>query len=799
MTPQHPTPGELTWTQPRTTPTALHGGTRVDWIGAVLVALVLSPLLVGFEPVGGDPDRIFRPIKFELASALRTGTLPFWSDRLGLGFPLVAESHAAALYPPNWLLYRFLDVNTAYRASMWLHMVGIALVLVAYTRSLGLRAWSCGIASLAFTLGGFLSIHSSHEWAYHGAFYLVLILLCVDRYALSGRVVWLAALALACGMAWCVGHFQIAAWSLPIAAFLGLWRAGQARPPAALTRSLALSGACAWGLLIAAAQLAPSWELARVVGQEQRDRMFYSYPPAHLVELAWPGLFRNVDPEDVYWFRHQSTGFEAHLFASVPALALACLGLAARRKGAGAWAIITLGSLCLATLPAWWPDAYRWVLAIPGIGLFRCPARWTLFSNLGIAVLAGYGLDRLSARAESRTRLWPIALVGAGLLGFGFLWFSGAPLPIQPPPLVNPSHITRTGLIALASWILTLTLMHAIRRKPVFAAGLVLVTFIELGWGFYHSTTHWGWSMRVPAVSPVLSELASDAGARLVGGVLDNLPVRAGLATASPYVGFTLDPVNALLRRVSENPRLLPQSRALRWLARLGVTHIVLDSAPNGVDARQTSRLVSLVSSAPDPALDVLARAPRSGKRWTVWRIDDSGPRAHLARNWRVLADERTAFEASFSGLETHTTAVAEPDLPRLSAPKASQATLIEWDGTQGTVRHDGACALVLNRIAYPGWSYRLEDGPWRPVGRAEGGLQALWIDGAGDTRIETRYEPTAWRWAWPTSLMASLLGAVGLLAGLAQQFRRARSIGSAHPHADAGADQAALSDAPDR
>ena len=44
------------------------------------VGLLFGGLLVGVEPVGGDPDRIFRPIKAELARAIRAGTLPSWSD-----------------------------------------------------------------------------------------------------------------------------------------------------------------------------------------------------------------------------------------------------------------------------------------------------------------------------------------------------------------------------------------------------------------------------------------------------------------------------------------------------------------------------------------------------------------------------------------------------------------------------------------------------------------------------------------------------------------------------------------------
>src|SRR5262245_11509384 len=81
------------------------------WVAVAAIGLALGPLLVGFEPIGGDPDRFFRPIKRELARSLVEGRLPFWSEAFGVGAPLLAESHAAAFYPPNWALYRWLDVS----------------------------------------------------------------------------------------------------------------------------------------------------------------------------------------------------------------------------------------------------------------------------------------------------------------------------------------------------------------------------------------------------------------------------------------------------------------------------------------------------------------------------------------------------------------------------------------------------------------------------------------------------------------------------------------------------------------
>ncbi len=55
-----------------------------------------------------------------------TGRLPFWSDRLGLGIPLVAVRYVATFYPTNWLLYRVWNVRTAYRMSIWLHWLALA-------------------------------------------------------------------------------------------------------------------------------------------------------------------------------------------------------------------------------------------------------------------------------------------------------------------------------------------------------------------------------------------------------------------------------------------------------------------------------------------------------------------------------------------------------------------------------------------------------------------------------------------------------------------------------------------------
>jgi hypothetical protein len=106
---------------------------------------------------------MYRPLKYELQVALRDGGLPFWSDRMGSGVPLVAESHVAAFYPPNLIFYRLLPVRLAYRLLMWLHYVALAGTTYWYARTLKISPWGAALAGVSFVFCGFQAIHSSHE------------------------------------------------------------------------------------------------------------------------------------------------------------------------------------------------------------------------------------------------------------------------------------------------------------------------------------------------------------------------------------------------------------------------------------------------------------------------------------------------------------------------------------------------------------------------------------------------------------------------------------------------------------
>lgn len=742
-----------------------------------LVGTVLGGLLVGYEPVGGDPDRLYRPMKSELARALKEGRLPFWSSRFGTGLPLVAESHVAAFYPPNVVLYRVFDVPIAYRLSMWLHYVALVMTTYAYARGIGLPTWGSAMAGVSFALCGFQAIHSSHEPFYCVMPYLPLALALAERFMTTGRAVWLALLALALGFQWTLGHFQIQMWTGGLVILTGIWRAGfRAR---LWNRAVAVVAATAWGAMMAAVQLGLSWQFADSVRQTKRsaaELIYYSFPPLHWFELVLPRLIRELrlGAEDPYWFGQQTWGYEAALYVGTIPLILAFIGAMVRpaSRSAVLWRILVPVSFALATMPRWWPEGYIQLLALPGVGYFRVPARYTLLTSFGLAILAGEGFQVASSRLRFQLGLAGSVVFGGCAAVAAVLWASR--------PDVHLSALwagVAGGFVwgALA-WFLAIVIVIAWRSGKVPSWVPLVAVTIELGILYYQGTTQWGWAVALPAQSPVLRELVRRSPAGLIGGLTENLPVRADLATAYPYIGFALPRPNESLKFSQE--RLIQGNSAstldaqqaaalLRWFKRLRMEYLVVANRSDlglGVELGRWR----------DLALDQVAhRGPSdpAHRAWAIIKLDAPAPEVHVATRARTVGRADELIDRLFR--------VDDPDVALFLAEDAvparadaSFARLVSWDGSTAMVEHEGSCDLVIARTFDTGWRARIDDGLEQPVLRVDGGFQAVRVDGSGRHRIALRYEPRGFY------LLATIsLGATGV-AGcvvLARLVRRSR------------------------
>jgi hypothetical protein len=734
------------------------------WLAVAVIGLALGGLVVGFQPTGADPDLLYRPIKSELARALRANSLPFWSDCFGLGVPLVAESHAAAFYPPNWVLYRAFDVDTAYRLAMWMHHVLLATAVFLYARYLGITPWGAALSLVAFTLCAFMSIHAGHEPFYHVLPLIPVALIAADRYVATGRMPWMAGLALVWGLQLVLGHFQIQSWTAVLVLVLGGWRQVVDRRPR--TRVLGLVAALAWGAAIAAVQLALTAELVLSAGfaRTTEQRTLMAFPPLQWIQAALPALFLRLKggTVDRFWAGQMTTGGEAAFWIGTMPLILACIGWRGRRDRPdplAPWKVIAVVAATLASLPALHRPAYMALVQLPIVGWFRAPARFTLVTSFGLALLAGRGFDRAIAGARFLQGVaWA---VGVAALSFAV----AAWLTLQPAfqESLRPWTIPWRFGVGFACWVLGLGVLLAWRSGRVAAWVPVLLAALELSVLYYMGPQAWSHASLTPAQSPILRHLAEVDGVGLVAGRLEDLPVRAGLTVAYPYLGISPPPPTYLLE-----PSRLPENWndpiVARWMRRFGVTHGVWRH-----DDEITSAEVVLERA--DPVLDHFAGGSADARieRWKVVRYADTFPAAWAATR---VAATRWPGEAAWVELFGR---LSQEDLADLalyerheeqravSGDRASSAVVLEYDGRTAVVEHDGPCDLLVRRAAYPGWFARIDGGPEVPVRRANGGLQAVPLVGQGTTRVELRYRPV-WLPVSCAVTLAALIAAFALV-----------------------------------
>jgi hypothetical protein len=458
-----------------------------------LFVLLLLPVLflwrltlAGRILVGLDAFNFFYPYHDAVAASLREGRLPEWNPALFGGVPFLADSQAQLFYPLGWP-FLLLDAPTALAWSIILHLGIAALGTYGWARfSLSLGPWGAWFAAALFAIGGYLGAQVEHVNQVQAAAWLPWLLLGYDLArrpgsprAARGRGVALGALAL--GLSFLAGHAQTTFISLVM---LGMWMlrsilrdfrqpGGRAYRMRAIrsTRTLAsllaaqllpLAGIVLIGALLGAIQLIPTQHLSalspRAGGLPLREVAAFSLDPRILPRALLPtfGLDVPLLSEYVGW-----VGFTG--------LLLALVGVAGRTTRAARDA----GVLAAATglfLAFGGYNPIFWLLwrFVPGFDLFRAPARWLLLWALGVAILAGAGMEWLRARgglplptaSQARARLISGGVALVTLLALA-LFFAEWPLPRVWPWWVLAALVATVALGSRLVWPARLPLPHA--------------------------------------------------------------------------------------------------------------------------------------------------------------------------------------------------------------------------------------------------------------------------------------------------------------------------------------------------
>lgn len=502
---------------------ARHG----PWLGAAAIFAVLvtglfwKVLLTDRVLAGYDLSTYFYPYRQYAATALQGGNVPLWNPYLFQGVPFLANQQTAVLYPPN-LLYLLVSTEKGLALSIALHLVWGAVGLYVYTRQVTNLVWLAAVgAAITFGLSGFLGAQVGHVNQVNAAVWLPWALLAAHRLYVGRSFQWTVGLSLILAVQFLAGHAQPSYMTL--AAIMLYWL-GHAvwdwlgvttlRPrflttasaaPAKSTASLPSPGAgtptaprwftifsnrCAqviWRPLVALAllgcafagaaaltapQVLPMLQLThhstRQGGLSYNEATAFSLSPREFL----PGMLPTPDG-------FVSTA-EYYGFIGILAIALALLGVAAtyRRPATLAFAGLALTGLLLAlgVSNPLYPILFE---VLPGLDLFRVPARWLLLYTFAASVLVGIGIDWLASCPqvlEDRRR--SLIRFGIGMLALALVVAVLAPLQhtltLELPLIWLGLSAASVGLIAIVT------------RVPSLLWLLPLFLALELFWASRH-------------------------------------------------------------------------------------------------------------------------------------------------------------------------------------------------------------------------------------------------------------------------------------------------------------------------
>lgn len=364
----------------------------------------------------GDILLFFYPTHLAYAEALRQGRLPLWEPRMMAGFPLFAEGQIGALYPLHPLLYGLLPIDLATNYDILFHLAWVSVGTFLFARALNLRPAAAFVTAFSFGASGFFIARLQHMSVLVTASWLPWLMWVWERRELEPdarrRWLWLAVFALFSGIQLLGGHPQFAFSSALFIILYGLARGPRQTEPASgggaawreglaefLRRGIALGLAYGVGVLLAAVQLVPTFELAnltnRASGLEARLFNAFSLRPVHFLMLFDPFVLGNPLP---------LVSVEVIGYIGFLAIVLAISTLFLRRdRRVVFFVLIALLALFLGIGDQ--NVFYRALRHLPLFSYFRVPSRFLYWFTFAAAMLAGVAFDALLARARPSSRL----------------------------------------------------------------------------------------------------------------------------------------------------------------------------------------------------------------------------------------------------------------------------------------------------------------------------------------------------------------------------------------------------------
>jgi hypothetical protein len=724
---------------------------------------------------------------------------PLWNPHIMNGRPLLANAQSSVFSPlslPAYVLPELSALPWLAILKLWVASFGTFLL----ARTLGMSFAGAFLAGLVYGFSllmiTWVTFPAGAVWAW-----IPWMLFVTDRLVRRPDLVTASAVAVVTGAQFLAGHpessFHAVLFTVLFFTFR-LWQRARTEDRLRVARPLWLmtAGLGAGGLL-AGIMVFPFVEL-----------LWHS---ADLADRQGQGIDSHIGTRYAlavflpdYWGRATATLVEpfqltrAFYVGALP-LMLAGVALYIRRVERLAFAIAASVSLAV-------------VVGVPGITqvVTRLPVfssghnRFTMIWVLGVALLAGWGLDDLLRRGVSGVRRRRVLVVGLVLLALPCVVALARGLSLEPlgsaariasrldkPPYPIerfPEAAQQIRLASVLSWLvvasLAVLLLALVTRgrvnRRMFAFLAIALTIADLfaaGMGYNPAVARS--KLELPQ-SGAIDVLKRHRDTRFVSQTLsvpeNIIPLRNDLLEARGYDLPLIKRYDRLWRSQIE-PECPTQASGV-----LGVYCLRLALNTVTPKALHTLRLLSvryLLQPVTQPPLSLDGvRAVYEGRDGRVYEIVGALPRAWVVGAQRVVPDDDAALAAITSpDFDARRTAVTEEQVddmpvtgPRTPTSGSAVVTRDEPERVTLSTTSSRPGLLVLSDTWFPGWKATL-DGSDVPLHRVDYVMRGVPLP-AGRHTVEFRYEPLS----WTIGRLSSLLGLIAVLGALVLGLRRRRS-----------------------
>jgi hypothetical protein len=381
--------------------------------------LFFGTLIEGKALFWGTPALQFIPWQAYAWENLKNGVLPLWNSFNGMGAPLLANYQLAIFYPPSWILYIFYLAGGvpwmawANTLLIILHLFWAGFGLSMLLKKLNTSILSQTIGGLSFALCGYLVARSGFFSIIWTAAWLPWIILTASQISSptiieeKRKPIIPFLLIIFIVLQLLAGHAQTSWYTLILASawvLVGAWAHGGFRW--AIIAILRLAGAFILAGIVTSIQLLPTAEYLlqsqRSSAVDYQTAMTYSFWPWRLLTLIAPDLFGN--PASGNYWGYASYWEDAIYIGVLPFLLAAStlVNLPYKLKKEDKrsphellirflWILIVVTILlALGKNTPIFPILYRFV---PTFDMFQAPARYLIWMEFALCLLAGIGLE----------------------------------------------------------------------------------------------------------------------------------------------------------------------------------------------------------------------------------------------------------------------------------------------------------------------------------------------------------------------------------------------------------------------